>query len=64
MQAPGRQPVWHDAYTLEGIPLDAQPLLSATVFDVGPERNEPIGAHCYPGMQQTDICSSHVPAGH
>jgi hypothetical protein len=56
MQAPGRQPVWHDAYTLEGVPLDALPLLSATVFDVGPERSEPIGSHRHSVHAAMDAC--------
>lgn len=44
MQGPGRRPVWHDSYTIDGIPIEQPLTLTITAYDVSDDGNFPIGA--------------------
>ena len=51
--------MWHDDYTLKDVRLGSPVTLSATVLDVGPDGNEPIGAQ--PRWGRCMRCA-HAPA--
>ena len=44
MKGPGRRPVWHDSYTIDGVPLEQPLTLTITAYDVSNTGNTPIGA--------------------